>query len=233
MASHSILLLSPVVLLLVFLQDVLAQTCWRDTPCTGPEEAAFPGDWESNMFTPSSRIVAPKAVFNPGTGESSLLGAVSLESAQSGVYYDFGLEVGGVVTIQFSVSSTDGDGALGIAFTEAKDWIGPVSDSSSGMYERKDGALYANFSSTGDNTYNMPDEQLRGGFRYMTLFLTGASSSVTISNVSLELSFQPTWSNLQAYQGHFHSNDDLLNKIWYSGAYVSLAKCRISTKSNI
>lgn len=172
------------------------------------------------MFTPSSRIVTPEAVFDLETGESSLLGSVPLTSAQSGIYYDFGLEVGGVATIQFSVSATDGDGALGIAFTEAKDWIGPVSDSSSGIYSRKDGALYANFSSTGNNTYVMPDEQLRGGFRYMTLFLAGASSSVTINNVSLELSFQPTWSNLRAYQGYFHSNDDLLNKIWYSGAYT-------------
>ncbi|KAI1777053.1 glycoside hydrolase family 78 protein [Hypoxylon cercidicola] len=172
------------------------------------------------MFAPSSRIVTPKAVSDLETGRGSLLESVSLTSTQSGIYYDFGLEVGGVVTIQFSVSSTDGEGALGIAFTEAKDWIGPVSDSSSGIYERKDGALYANFSSTGDNTYVMPDEQLRGGFRYMTLFLVGASSSVTINNVSLELSFQPTWSNLRAYQGYFHSNDDLLNKIWYSGAYT-------------
>lgn len=180
------------------------------------------------MFTPSSRIVTPEAVFDLETGESSLLGSVPLTSAQSGIYYDFGLEVGGVATIQFSVSATDGDGALGIAFTEAKDWIGPVSDSSSGIYSRKDGALYANFSSTGNNTYVMPDEQLRGGFRYMTLFLAGASSSVTINNVSLELSFQPTWSNLRAYQGYFHSNDDLLNKIWYSGAYVSVATSYIS-----
>lgn len=179
------------------------------------------------MFSPSSRTVSPKAAFDLATGNSAKLGSVSLTSAQSGVYYDFGLEVGGVATIKFSVSSTDGNGALGIAFTEAKDWIGRVSDSSSGIYAREDGALYANFSSTGTNTYTMPVEQLRGGFRYMTLFLDGATSSVTINDVSLELSFQPTWSNLRAYQGYFHSNDDLLNKIWYSGAYVSVTKCYV------
>ncbi|KAI0849830.1 glycoside hydrolase family 78 protein [Daldinia vernicosa] len=66
----------------------------------------------------------------------------------------------------------------------------------------------------------MPTEQLRGGFRYMTLFLTGTTSFVTITGVTLEISFQPTWSNLRAYQGYFHSSDDLLNKIWYSGAYT-------------
>lgn len=177
------------------------------------------------MFAPSSRIVTPKAVFNLDTRESASSGSASLTSGQSGIYYDFGLEVGGVVTIQFSVSASDGsdeESALGIAFTEATNWIGPVSDKSSGLFERNDGALYANFSSAGDHSYIMPDEQLRGGFRYMTLFLVGASSSVTINNVSLELSFQPTWSNLRAYKGYFHSDDDLLNKIWYSGAYVSI-----------
>ncbi|KAI2628854.1 glycoside hydrolase family 78 protein [Hypoxylon sp. NC1633] len=206
--------------LLSFVQDVFAQSCWRDTKCTGAETAAFPGEWESDMFAPTSRTVAPKAVFDLENGGSLSLESVSFDSAQSGIYYDFGLEVGGVVTIQFTVSSTDGDGAIGIAFTEAKNWIGPVSDSSSGVYEREDGALYANFSSIGDISYVMPVEQLRGGFRYMTLFLAGASSSVTINDVSLAISFQPTWSNLRAYQGYFHSSDDLLNKIWYSGAYT-------------
>ena len=38
--------------------------------------------------------------------------------------------------------------------------------------------------------------------------------------MKLEIGFQPTWSNLRAYQGYFHSNDEELNKIWYSGAYT-------------
>jgi hypothetical protein len=67
----------------------------------------------------------------------------------------------------------------------------------------------------------MPDIRLRGGFRYMSVFLvTNSSTRVSITNISLEIGFQPTWSNLQAYQGYFHSNDELLNRIWYSGAYT-------------
>lgn len=222
MASHSSSLpFTLAVWFLVSLTSVVAQSCWRDTKCTGPQTAAFPGEWESNLFAPPSRTVTPKAVFDLGTGETSDIKAVSFATTKSGVYYDFGFEVGGIATIQFTVTSVDGDGALGIAFTEAKNWIGPISDSSNGNTARKDGAIYANFSSTGDQTYVMPDELLRGGFRYMTIFLTGATSSVTINDVSVELSFQPTWSNLQAYQGYFHSSDDMLNKIWYSGAYVS------------
>jgi hypothetical protein len=68
----------------------------------------------------------------------------------------------------------------------------------------------------------MPDEALRGGFRYMTVFLvTDDPTKVQIEDVSLEIGFQPTWPNLRAYQGYFHSNDELLlNRIWYSGAYT-------------
>ncbi|QDS72270.1 hypothetical protein FKW77_006365 [Venturia effusa] len=67
----------------------------------------------------------------------------------------------------------------------------------------------------------MPDKVMRGGFRYLTLFLvTTDNSTLSINDIKIELSFQPTWSNLQAYQGYFHSSDDLLNKIWYAGAYT-------------
>jgi hypothetical protein len=67
----------------------------------------------------------------------------------------------------------------------------------------------------------MPDLRLRGGFRYLTLFLiTNGTISAAINDITLEIGFQPTWANLKAYQGYFHSNDDTLNKIWYSGAYT-------------
>lgn len=55
----------------------------------------------------------------------------------------------------------------------------------------------------------------------MTAFLiTENNATVSFSNITLQMEFQPTWSNLQAYQGYFHSNDELLNQIWYSGAYT-------------
>lgn len=55
----------------------------------------------------------------------------------------------------------------------------------------------------------------------MTLFLlTNSKAKVEINNIAVEMDFQPTWSNLRAYQGYFHSNDELLNRIWYSGAYT-------------
>jgi hypothetical protein len=67
----------------------------------------------------------------------------------------------------------------------------------------------------------MPDAMLRGGFRYMTLFSEASTNiSINVLNVTCEIAYQPAWSNLRAYQGYFYSSDDLLNQIWYSGAYT-------------
>ncbi|KAH8205366.1 hypothetical protein TruAng_000445 [Truncatella angustata] len=163
------------------------------------------------------------AAFLDGSGTRRLtapLDALSLDVSQPAVVVDFGVEVGGIVTLNYTVISLEGVNAVGLAFTEAKDFIGSNSDSTTGNYAKPDGAIYADFSQTGDFTYVMPDRNLRGGFRYMTLFLQPGSVSLNINSISLEIAFQPTWSNLRAYQGYFHSNDELLNSIWYSGAYT-------------
>ena len=48
----------------------------------------------------------------------------------------------------------------------------------------------------------MTDVNLRGGFRYLMVFLDSATAvNVNISNIWLEPGYQPTWSNLRAYQG--------------------------------
>lgn len=199
---------------------MLAQSCWKDTTCTGPQDTAFPGVWQSNIYAPSSRTVSPQSILSLKTGKtvSRYPGKAQLSGNGSALVFDFGIEVGGLVTIQYEAT---GPGAIGLAFTEAKNWIGEWSDSSNGEFKGPDGAVYANFTSAGPGNYTMPDNRLRGGFRYMTAFLiTDSKSSVTIKDVTLEIGFQPTWSNLRAYQGYFHSNDQLLNRIWYSGAYT-------------
>ncbi|KAF4267549.1 hypothetical protein KXV68_002757 [Aspergillus fumigatus] len=177
---------------------------------------------EHDLFRAKRQTVRPKKVLSITDLSLSSAYAQAMPATLHGngslVIFDFGIEVGGIVTLNYTSS---GSGALGIAFTEAKNWIGEWSDSSNGAFKGPDGALYANFTQAGKGSYTMPDEALRGGFRYMTVFLvTNESAKVQIEDVSLEISFQPTWSNLRAYQGYFHSNDELLNRIWYSGAYT-------------
>ena len=203
--------------LLLFLTSCRGQ-CWHNVTCTGPLEPAFTGVWDASVFAPVNRTVAPKAILAwPSLGSSAYPQAVVLTGNGSLVTYDFGKEVGGIVSISFSSSHT---GKLGLAFTEAKNYVGEWSDASNGNFTGPDGALYVEMS-TGMTAYTMPENKLRGGFRYLTVFLvTNLTASAVIEDVSLFLDFQPTWPNLRAYQGYFHSNDELLNRIWYAGAYT-------------
>jgi hypothetical protein len=219
--------ISHLLTLLLFLNTTLAQSCWKDTTCSGPADTAFPGPWQSNIYAPSTRTVSPKAILSLKTGEqvSSFPGPAKLSGNGSSLVFDFGIEVGGLVTLEYS---TSGPGSLGLAFTESKNWIGEWSDSSNGAFKGPDGALYTSFNSSGKYSYTTEDKSLRGGFRYLTLFLvtnSNATTSIDISTINLEIGFQPTWSNLRAYQGYFHSNDETLNKIWYSGAYTLQTNC--------
>ena len=202
----------------------LAASCWRNSTCSGPSSASFPGPWESNIYSPSSRLIPPVSVLSASgnvvtdySNEESL----SLTEDDSIVVLDFGVEVGGIVSLDYALSGANAT-SFGLAFTEARDYIGPDSDVSRGDEGGKggDGPLLANATSEGH--YAMPDVNMRGGFRYLTLFLENPPSgaALNVTNVELEISFQPTWSDLRAYGGYFHSDDELLNKIWYSGAYT-------------
>jgi hypothetical protein len=200
-----------------------AQSCWRDTKCTGPEVPAFPGPWQTDIYAPATRSVRPKKVLSLPAGRviSQYPSPASLQGNGSALVFDFGIEVGGIVRVNYSSS---GIAELGLAFTEAKNWIGEWSDASNGKFRGPDGALYGTIEKEGRGSYVMPDKHLRGGFRYLTLFLkTPIPSTNTVLNITdirLELSIQPTWSYLQAYQGYFHCSDELLNSIWYAGAYT-------------
>lgn len=212
-------LVAQLITLLFLFGGAIAQSCWKNTTCSGPTDTAFPGAWESNIFAPSSRIVSPASILSStGNFISDFHGSAQLKGNGSQLVFDFGIEVGGLVTLDYSAT---GQGLIGLAFTESKNWIGEWSDSSNGKFAGPDGALYATFNSSGKYSYTMPDIRLRGGFRYLTLFLvSNGTATVNINDISLAIGFQPTWSNLRAYQGYFHSNDDELNKIWYSGAYT-------------
>ncbi|KAH7327144.1 glycoside hydrolase family 78 protein [Rhexocercosporidium sp. MPI-PUGE-AT-0058] len=197
---------------------VRAAGCWRDTACTGPKTAAFPGDWDKYNYAPTSRVVSPISYFSPGGGASSNFpGAVSLKGNNNQLIFDFGKLVGGIVTVSYGAT---GAGNLGMAFTEAKNWTGEASDSSNGSFN-PDGAVVAAVSTTAEANFTMPDAKLRGGFRYLTLFTqTTNQVNVNIHDITVEIAFQPSWSNLRAYQGYFSCSDPLLNKIWYAGAYT-------------
>jgi hypothetical protein len=73
----------------------------------------------------------------------------------------------------------------------------------------------------------LTDPQLRGGFRYLTLFLS-SPGSVDIGGVSLQFTAAPLQKDPAAYQGWFVSSDNTLNKTWYAGAYTVQADTSMS-----
>ncbi|KAG7132579.1 hypothetical protein HYQ45_009096 [Verticillium longisporum] len=209
--------------------------CWRNSTCSHPTEPSFPGIWEKNMYAPSSRTARPASILS--LADASVLSSFpghdatrTLKGNGSALVFDFGVLVGGLTSVSYT-ANTGVPATLGLAWTEAKNWIGEYSDSSNGNYRgpgqaliSEDGALYAPVSEAAGSSgnYTVPFAQLRGGFRYLTVYLltNDTAASVTLDDVSLEIVFQPTWSNLRAYQGYFHSPDEELNRIWYAGAYT-------------
>ncbi len=65
----------------------------------------------------------------------------------------------------------------------------------------------------------LEDPELRGGYRYLTLFLDGPGW-VEVDDVAIRFTAAQGQEDLDDYRGHFLSSDHLLNKIWYAGAYT-------------
>jgi hypothetical protein len=123
-----------------------AQTCWRNATCTGPLGIAFPGKWQSNIYSLSSRTVSLSLSYSSQLAmslRSTLTYPHWLAMVQS-LSSTLVSRVGGIATIDFI---STGPGAIGIAVTEAKNWIGEWSDNLNGKFQGPDGALYANFTS--------------------------------------------------------------------------------------
>ena len=203
----------------LLLFNIQAEACWGNATCNGPTEASFPGPWEDNIHAPYSRLVSPKSILNSDTSFlAEYPGPAHLAGNESLLIFDFGQEVGGLVNINYTATGT---GTFGLAFTEAKNFTGFNSDESNGG-SGPDGALLVDVSSDGSSTYSMPLAKMRGGFRYLSFFtLTNSTDfNVTVDAVNVEITFQPSWPNLRAYGGYFHSSDPLLNRIWYACAYT-------------
>ena len=117
------------------------------------------------MFAPASRTSTPRSIISSETGQAGAFHpgttTARLQGNGSRLILDFGLEVGGIATVRYTVIGGAERGALGLAFSEAKDWAGEWSDASNGAFRGPDGAIYSNFSAPGDVVYTMPDDKLR------------------------------------------------------------------------
>jgi hypothetical protein len=178
------------------------------------------GPWDAYNYAPQSRTLTPVAVYTThGRVENpqNLLAGKPTRLVGNGSYLtlDFGKEVGGIATLHFAASSNPNQ-TVGLAFTESSLYVGTNSDASNGG-PGPDGAIYA--PASGSGSWSMPADKLRGGFRYLTIFLN-SSGWVDLDGVSLYFTASPDMADLRAYPNYFYANDPLLNRIWYAGAYT-------------
>lgn len=199
--------------------------------------------YDEYILAPKSRTLHPVSVHSSNgsvTNPDSLTSASPSESTttfegESATAYDFGINIAGFVTLNIAAVS-DADQYIGVTFSESSYWVSNASSDATAD-AGKDETLWFHVSTPG--TYIAPREKERGGFRYMSLVHNG-TGSVQVKAASVHYTPMPHWEDdaLGNYTGYFHCDgkplmrldyssadshfeDDLLNRIWYAGAYTN------------
>ncbi|GAA1798312.1 alpha-L-rhamnosidase C-terminal domain-containing protein [Actinomadura chokoriensis] len=178
---------------------------------------------------------SPEGALKKGGASVRLTGAAERAGSPL-LIVDFGKEVAGHLKVR--VKGASGNPRLRACFSESVQYMALTPDANDGQGRIAPGCDTANIWNgfpgqpyTEDtDSHALPldgvklpgtvrDGVLRGGFRYATLFLDGPGS-VDIDAISLDFTAAPDQRDLDGYRGHFLSSDDLLNKIWYAGAYT-------------
>jgi len=200
---------------------MLGKTSLLATLALTASVAAIP--YDQYILAPSSRTLHPASVYNiNGTvnGAESIAGeAVGSATFQgnSAVTYDFGKNIAGLVSLQ--IGNVDPGQYIGLTYSESSLWIsGEGSDATqdSGIDE----ILW--FQLNGPGNYSVDRIHERGGFRYLSL-IQNTTGNTEVEQITVYFTAQPTVAEdgLRNYTGYFHCDDELLNRIWYAGAYTN------------
>jgi hypothetical protein len=183
--------------------------------------ANSPAPYSEYILAPSSRTVIPSSVHGIN---GTILNVQSLTTpngnatflGNSSVTFDFQKSIAGVVSLTVGNSSSK-DAFIGVTFTESSIWINSLAS---------DGTADAGLDEplwfpvgNGSSSFTADLAHQRGAFRYMTV-VSNTSATVEVKSISIQFTAAPS-QDLQAYTGYFHSNDELLNRIWYAGAYTN------------
>ncbi|OCH87854.1 Six-hairpin glycosidase [Obba rivulosa] len=188
------------------------------------------GPWDALIYAPETRTVRPRAIreVKGNVSSSSALltgGSAALMSNGSWLTLDFGIEVGGLISMNFDVVTSSS--AVALSFTESPLFINPLTSDDSAMSASNmsyDGVLHVP-PPISLGFWTQPSVMMRGGFRFLTI-VSNSDAPVAFSNVTCALSFMPQMEDLRDYTGYFYALDpefydvDFLTKIWYSGAYT-------------
>ncbi|KAJ4362511.1 hypothetical protein N0V83_010605 [Neocucurbitaria cava] len=183
------------------------------------------------ILAPKSRTLHPVSVHNtwgPVTNPSALLTTSSTSSpdsnttttfhSTSSLTYDFGLNIAGIVSLN-TVSTSASNQTIGVTFSESSLWVSNKSSDATAD-AGKDEILW--FEIEGPGVVTARKEKGRGAFRYLTVVYEG-TGSIEVGGLEVHYTAMPHWEDdkLGEYTGWFHSDDDLLNRIWYAGAYTN------------
>ncbi|KAL2856125.1 Six-hairpin glycosidase-like protein [Aspergillus pseudodeflectus] len=174
------------------------------------------------ILAPSSRTIRPSAVYGSFGSVArphylcTHAGQKTVLNGLSSVTYDFGKNIAGIVSIDVEQSSSP-DADINLTFSESSLWISNTSSDATAD-EGLDAPLVLPVGE-GDGVYMTRPEQQRGGFRYLTVVHNSTGSTV-LRDLYVQYTAAPA-QNLREYTGYFHSNDELLNRIWYAGAYTA------------
>ncbi|KAH9476748.1 hypothetical protein JR316_0010663 [Psilocybe cubensis] len=181
------------------------------------------GPWDAFNLAPESKTVYPAAIHSShGTVKNSNLlvknkGKASLSTNGSWIALDFGIEVGGLISL--NLNDNPSPSSFSLSFTESPAFIRPsASDDSSfpSANTTYDGVLQVSVPAHA-GYWVQPASSLRGGFRYLTV-VSNSENDITLSNVSCAISFVPHLENMRDYAGYFYAKDpqskdeDLLTK---------------------
>ncbi|KAJ9644682.1 hypothetical protein H2199_003645 [Coniosporium tulheliwenetii] len=185
--------------------------------------AALAVPYEEYILAPGTRTLRPVSVYQVNgtvTDAEALTGDEpngAVFDGPSGVTFDYGKNIAGLVYL--TIGETDPDQYISITFSESSLWIsGERSDGTadSGLDE----ALW--IQPSGPGVYTVPRERERGGFRYLSLAHNG-TGSVEVKDVYIHFTPMPHYAEdqLRNYTGFFHCEDELINRVWYAGAYTN------------
>lgn len=178
--------------------------------------------YEQYILAPASRDLIPVAVHqvngsvtNPKALTQTSGGDTTFHGVSS-VTYDFGKNVAGLVSLEVG-SASSSSAFLGVTFSESSLYISSEACDATADAGLDTPLWFALGQGAGKYT---PDEKyLRGAFRYLTVV---SNTTATVSLQSLHVQFLAApMQDLRGYTGWFHSDDELINKIWYAGAYTN------------
>ncbi len=192
-------------------QPIPASGAWRGYVLDSPSPDVYPVDVAiQNQTPPAVRIEDPAGLAAAGGGSTSFFSNGPNGPSE---IVDLGRETGG--RLQIAVGANSGV-QIKLAYSEARRFLGPGGDVGHGSQGRSDDpSSRTDVLPSAPGIYTLGG--VRGAERYVRIEVDG-SGSASIDYIRVEVNhLRPT---ADSYAGHFLSSDQLLNRIWYAGAYT-------------